>query len=127
MAYKIFISSTHKDMDLARDLARRLGQAGVKVYSVDNTAVAGESIVTGIKQSLNNADEVIVILTDGSVNSPGLISEVGAAFSLRKQITPVLVGLEPRALPRVFKGMKYVRYTDLPEYISGLEKRAKAA
>lgn len=127
MAYKVFISSTVKDIDLARDLSRRLKEAGIDVYSVDKAAVPGEAIFNKIAMDLGRADEVLLILTDNSVDNPNLMYELGAATSLRKRVTPVIVGLEPNKLPSLMKGMKYVKYSDLPEYISDLEKRVKAA
>lgn len=127
MAYKVFISSTKKDIDLARDLSRRLKAAGVDVYSVDKAAVPGEAIFSKIKVDLGWADEVLLILTDSSVDNPNLMFELGAATSLRKRITPVIVGLDASKLPPLIKDLNYVKYPDLPTYISELEKRARAA
>ena len=127
MAYKVFISSTLKDVDLARDLAHRLESAGIRVNSVNKKLVSG--VVTPIKiaRELRHADEVFVILTDESVNSSSLMFEIGAAASLRKRITPVVVGLEPSEVPSLIKNLKYIRYPDLGRYIADLERRAKAA
>jgi hypothetical protein len=127
MAYKVFISSTQKDIDLARDLAGRLKAAGVDVYSVDKAAVPGEAIFSKIKLDLGWADEVLLILTDSSVDNPNLMFELGAATSLRKRVTPVIVGLDASKLPAPIKDLKYVKYPDLPTYISEIKKRAKAA
>ena len=127
MAYKVFISSTLKDIDLARDLSRRLKELGIDVYSVDKAAVPGEASFTKTTVDLGRADEVLLILTDGSVDNPNLMYELGAATSLRKRVTPVIVGLDTSKLPSLIKNMNYVKYPDLPKYISDLEKRVKAA
>ena len=127
MAYKVFISSTLKDIDLARDLAHRLASTGIKVNSVDKALVSGAAIPIKIARELRHADEVFVILTDESVNSSSLMFEIGAAASLRKRITPVVVGLEPSEVPSLIKHLKYVKYPDLGRYIADLERRAKAA
>ena len=127
MAYKVFISSTLKDVDLARDLAHRLESAGIKVNSVDQAGVSGEALPSRITRELSHADEVFVILTDESVNSSNLMFEIGAASSLRKRITPVIIGLEPRKVPSLIRNLKYVKYPDLERYIVDLEKRARAA
>jgi hypothetical protein len=127
MAYKVFISSSVKDIDLARDISRRLKEAGIDVYSVDKSAVPGEAIFNKITVDLGRADEVLLILTDNSIDNPNLMYELGAATSLRKRVTPVIVGLEPNKLPSLMKGLNFVKYTDLPKYISDLEKRVKAA
>jgi hypothetical protein len=127
MAYKVFISSSVKDIDLARDISRRLKEAGIDVYSVDKSAVPGEAIFNKITVDLGRADEVLLILTDNSIDNPNLMYELGAATSLRKRVTPVIVGLEPNKLPSLMKGLNFVKYTDLPKYISDLEKRVRAA
>lgn len=126
MAYKVFISSTQKDLDLARDLARRLELAGVKVFSVDRAAVPAERIISDINRGMREADEVVVILTDDSVKSPGVISELGAAYSLHKRVTPLLVGVEDATIPPFLKRMSYIKYDDLHDYISRLQKRTAA-
>ena len=127
MAYRVFISSTWKDVDLARDLAHRLESAGIKVNSVDKAAVSGEPLPSKITRELSHADEVFVILTHESVNSSNLMFEIGAASSLRKRITPVVVGLKPSKVPSLIRNLKYIKYPDLERYIVDLEKRAKAA
>ena len=103
MSYKAFVSSTVKDIDLARDLAQRLEGAGIKVNAVDKAAASGEVISTKIKRALTEADEVFVILTQESLDNSNLMFEIGAASSLRKRITPVVVGLEPGELPSIIR------------------------
>jgi hypothetical protein len=127
LEYKVFISSALKDIDLARDLAQRIEGVGVKVYSVEKNAVTGESILNRINRDLRDADEVIILLSNSSINNPGLISEIGAAFGLGKQITPVIVGVGASEVPPLIKQMKYIRYDQLSNYISNLEQRVKAA
>jgi hypothetical protein len=123
--YKVFINHTQKDSDLAMDLARRLEEAGVKVFPVEKSAVNGESVITTINPALRKADEVIVIVTDSSVNSPGLNSQTGAALGLRKRVTRIVVGLEGNELPP-FIGKTW-RYADLHKYIPSLAKRRPQA
>lgn len=121
MPYKVFISSTQRDIDVARDLARRLNDAGVIVFPVDET-VPEETAVRWVTRSLKEADEVIVILTDNSVHSPGLIYEMGAASGLHKRVTPLVVNVQDSDIPPFVK--KYVRFAELPSYIAELAKRA---
>ena len=53
--------------------------------------------------------------------------EIGAASSLRKRITPVVVGLTPDQVPPLIRSLKYIKYPELERYLTDLEKRAKAA
>jgi hypothetical protein len=127
MSYKVFISSTHKDMDVAQEVAHKLEQLGVKVYSVERNAQGGDNIITRAKQGLSNADEVLLIVTNNSVDSQGLASEMGLASSLHKHITPVVKGLKTNELPPILQKMKYIKYEELPKYLSLVAKRANAA
>lgn len=123
MDYKIFISHTHRDSDLAMDLARRLEEAGVKVFPVEKSAVNGESVITTVNPGLREADEVIVIVTHSSVNSPGLNSQMGAALAREKRLTPIVVGIEEDELPPFISKYEYVRYADLHAYIPVVARR----
>lgn len=124
MAYSIFISSTRDDLELARDLARRLKEAGIKVFPVEKSSTPGHNVLSKFKKDLREADEVVVLLTGRSIQHPGVFSEIGAAYGLNKRVTPVLVNVEPKQLPQ-FIGKHFVRFGELPKYISKLKKRAE--
>jgi hypothetical protein len=127
MGYKVFISSAGKDIDLARDLEQRLKVAGIDVRTWHASFAAGESIPKEVHKNISHADEVVVILSDDSVNNPSLMFELGAASSMRKRVTPVVVGLDSSNVPSLIKNLKYIKYPDLGGYITDLEERAKAA
>ncbi len=123
MSYQVFISSSSKDNGLAQDLAYRLQEAGAEVLSREKATTEGAAIV--LDPHLEMADEVVVLLTDHSVNSNWVLFEMGAAWGQRKRLTPVIVGLEDQDLPSVVKALRYVKYGDLRKYISDLEGRVR--
>jgi nucleoside 2-deoxyribosyltransferase len=127
MAHKVFISASHKDRDLARDLEHRLRDAGVPVTYSELILSAGSSYEKDFMKLLKSADEIIVIVSSDSVDSFGMMYEIGAAYSLRKKVTPVVVGLEYKELPPVIKQLQHIRYDELSDYISKLERTAEAA
>ncbi len=106
---------------------KRLREAGVSVTYSESALSAGSPDVKTFMRLLNDADEMVVLLTNNSVDDFWRMFEIGAASSLRKQITPVIAGLEKPELPPVIKQMKYIEYDQLSNYISTIEKRAKAA
>lgn len=126
MSYQIFISYSHKDSELARDLERRLEEVGVKVSSDPVDATAGTDLRRGISRALREADEVVMLLTDNSVPASNAIFEIGLADALDKRVTPVVVneGIE-KFLPMIRK--RFIKYTDLPKYIDSVKERVKAA
>lgn len=121
MPYKIFISSANRDKDLAKDLGQRLEQIGVVVYSTQRNVEKQAQFI--INNALREADELIVILTSNSVNNSALMFEIGAGFSLQKQVTPLIVGLTPEQLPPIIKEMEYINYDNLHVYLQKLKKR----
>ena len=126
MNYRVFISYSAKDEELAKDLERRLRDAGVEVFLSDSKISAGEGWRRKIFKTLSQANEVVMLLTDNSANSPWIRYEMGVADSLEKRLTPVVVneGVE-QLVPML--GKQFIRYADLPKYISSLKRRAEAA
>lgn len=124
MPYKVFISHSAKDNDLARDLARRLQETGSQPFLVEETAASGSNFAGTLEHGLKASDEVIVLLTESSVNSAWVMSEIGAASSLRKRITPVIVGAPD--VPSVLRSFQQVKYPDLTAYLSDLRQRIAA-
>jgi nucleoside 2-deoxyribosyltransferase len=127
MQHKIFISSSVRDSDLAHDLAKRLDKAGLKAITPAENIDAGENIKSKIKEELRKADEVIVILTNNSLDSQWLLFEMGYATSLDKHVTPLIQGVEPDELPEIIRQMNYIKYADLDEYIAKLQQRVEDA
>lgn len=127
MSYQVLISSTPKDKDLAENLAQSVRDAGALVLSVEQTPPRGETIDFDLRRLLRKADEVILILTDRSLNNPYLLFEMGAAFSLHKRVIPILVGIEESEIPPLIAQFRYVRYAGLRGYLSELEQRVRSS
>ncbi len=125
MSYKVFISSTREDLALAQDLAQRLEAVGIRVAPVKKTSAVGDEIPGTVSRALREADEVIFIMTKASGASPGLLTEIGMAYGMKKRVTPVVVNHDPEKLPAI-AGWQPVKYADLTKYIAQLAKRVKA-
>jgi hypothetical protein len=126
MSYQVFISSAPRDRDLAENLAQSIREAGAEVLSVAQTPDRGEVVNFDLRRALKKADEIVFILTDRSLNNPYLIYEMGAAFSMRKRFTSILVGVEDSEIPPLIAHFPYLRYSELRRYLSELEQRAKS-
>jgi hypothetical protein len=127
MSYQVLISSTPKDKDLAENLAHSVRDAGALVLSVEQTPTRGEAIDFDLRRLLRKADEIVLILTDRSLNNPYLLLEMGAAFSLHKRVIPLLVGIDESEIPPLIAELGYVRYADLRLYLSELEQRVRSS
>ncbi|HEY3569505.1 MAG TPA: toll/interleukin-1 receptor domain-containing protein [Thermoanaerobaculia bacterium] len=127
MSYQVLISSTPKDRDLAENLAQSVRDTGALVLSVEQTPTRGEAIDFDLRRLIRKADEVVLILTDRSLNNPFLLLEMGAAFSLRKRLIPILVGIDESEIPPLIAELGYVRYANLRGYLSELEQRVRSS
>ena len=123
---KVFIHSSSKDIDIVQDLAHRLEAAGIEVHWVSGSARSDKEIrITN--RALREADEIFVILTNESVDDPNLMVALGAAYSTRRHVTPIVVGLQTAEIPSLIKSLKYIKYPDLNRYIADMASRARAA
>jgi hypothetical protein len=122
-AYKVFISCAHQDRDLAKNLANSLTEAGA---SVQQEPRFGEKFSEAIQKKIRSADEVIVLLTVNSIQDNWVMYELGIAFSLRKRVTPILVGVEPPMLPPFLQKLEYVSFADPRVYLTELKERAES-
>jgi hypothetical protein len=120
---KVFLSSTRNDLDLARDLTRRLKGKGLQVFTDEKIEEPGEELVQLLQRRLRDSDEVIFLLTQNSMTSEKIMFEIGAALSLRQKITPIVVGIRADELPPMIKHLPYVRYAEVTDYLAKLKKR----
>ena len=88
----VFISySAHsEDRAIAQRLTRELKQRGLDVF-VDQAITAGEDFSRQIREALDNADVVVVLLSSNSQRSRWIKDEVAAALESRKKVIPVLL------------------------------------
>jgi hypothetical protein len=129
MNYRVYISYSSNDSQLMKDLANRFIEAGIATSAVNYEKEAEEAASDwrdAIRKRVESSNEVVVLLTDNSAHSQWVRYEMGLADAMDKPLMPVVVneGVE-RLVPMV--GKNFVKYTDLPKYISSLKRRAKAA
>lgn len=124
MSYKIFISSSREDQDLVDDLGQRLRSASASIQLLGTMQAVGGEFPRAVQKSIEEADEVIPLVTRESLQSAWLFLELGASISQHKQVTPVVVGLEPEDLPALVREMRYVRYSEIGAYLPRVARRA---
>ena len=90
MTSQIFISYSKKDKDFAWKLADDLVNAGHKVW-IDRSLQVGEDWKQSIEKKLEEADEVIVVLSSNATASKWVQHEGSIAYGLKKQMYPVLI------------------------------------
>lgn len=121
MAYNVLVCSTRKERDLSKGLTDSLRELG---FSAQQETLPETQLSKARRERLQKADEVIVMLTETSVANPWVLYEMGAAVSLHKRVTPILVGIGSSDLPPIVQQMPHVSYAHLRRYFVGLRERA---
>jgi hypothetical protein len=124
MAYNIYISFDSKDTDLARDLSKRLEKVGLRVANSTSKIDDPKNIKAGIEH-LRKANEAIFLITPNSLNGKKILFDMGTATSLEKRLTCILVGVKPKELPNIVKGLDLIKYDELERYIGKLQRKVE--
>lgn len=90
MTNHIFISYSKKDSDFALKLADDLSAAGFKTW-IDRSLSVGEDWRKTIEKNLQEASDVIVVLSPNAIESRWVQHEGSLAYGWRKRIYPLLI------------------------------------
>ena len=91
----VFLSYARTDVQVAREVAKRLRQQGIAVW-LDVESIkslkAGQNWEQTIRQALLSADVVVVLVTPNSLESSWVAHEWTAAFRQSRLVIPVVAG-----------------------------------
>lgn len=123
----VFISHSHQDDELVRDLARRLRVAGL-TPSVDLTELPlGTNWRRTVREQIRAADAMLILVTPAALKSDWTMTELGMAEGFERVIIPVIAGLKPRDLPAPLRTFRTVPFDELDGAIEQLSERLAAA
>lgn len=104
----IFISYSEHDRDFANQLYRELERFRVRGFMDQSDISAGADFSRQIKEAIQNADALLVILSESAAQSSFVMAEIGLAQSIGKTVMPVLapgesyeLSVPPQLLDRV--------------------------
>jgi hypothetical protein len=87
----IFISSSHRDAEVARQFGAALENLGMHAFNADQELHAGEDWRKTIQAGIRRSDAVIILaVTPQSLNSSWMSYEAGLAETLGKQVVLLL-------------------------------------
>lgn len=98
---KVFISYSHADKSLARDLTRALEQARHDVWDAEREILPGDNWAKKIAEGLEESEAMVVLLTPDAVRSQAVRREIDYALgkkSFDRRLIPVIVG-SPEKFP----------------------------
>src|SRR5262245_2074024 len=124
---RVFISHSHEDNELVRDLVRRLGDAGLQPF-VDFTELpVGPDWKKTVREQIRSADAVLILITPATLKSPWMMTELGMAEGFERIIVPVTAGLKSRDLPAPLQTYQVAPFDQVDGAIRVLSERLTAA
>ena len=87
---RIFVSYAREDVDTARQLADGLAEAGHEVWW-DNHLAGGSRFANEIDQALKDAEAVVVLWSDSSINSAWVLDEAAEGRDSNR-LVPIALG-----------------------------------
>ena len=109
---KAFISGSHFDIQLLRQIAEIASEAGFEVWFAESNISAGDNIAHAVSKAINDTDCIIVVLTENAAVSSWVHLEVERAWVAKKKLLPIRVGDSP--LPANLNHITYYQVNDLP-------------
>ena len=102
----VFISHSSKDDDFVKELREALESQGIKVWVDSRNLRGGSKLAPEIDEAIEQARQLIVVLSPNTINSPWVRKEIDKAVEVEKQrrdegyrVIPLLLpGIEPSAL-----------------------------
>jgi len=129
VAYRVFLSHSYKDRWIARQCARLIEEAAkpqVEVFFDEKDIEGGQSIPDSIRTAIERCDEFVVLMTRYSKDRSWVLTEVGAAWGLRKPIIAIMDKVGPKEMPDILNPYKAIDLNDFNQYIEQFLKRVRA-
>lgn len=119
----VFISYSSKDKEFVERIARDLIDYKIDVWLDFLEIKAGESITEKLNAALRDMDYFVIVLSDSSINSNWVKSELSAALMRKfkdQSVTIIPVLKEESKKPQLIADLKYANFTR--EYSNGMKE-----
>jgi len=123
----VFISSSSQDIELARDLARRLRKAGLEpVTAFPEDFSAGTPWKKSLHKKIRGADAVLFLVTPAALKSAWMMTELGMAEGMGRVILPVSAGVKRSDLPLPMQDYEFAPFDQVDDAIESLSEKLSA-
>ncbi|NET59648.1 MAG: TIR domain-containing protein [Symploca sp. SIO2E6] len=110
---QVFLSYSQTDKTTMEDLRRSLMQECFTVWTNTTDIQTSEDFEDAINRGIEQADNLIFLLSPDSLTSKYCQQELNYALSLNKRIIPVLVReTDPKQIPDTLRSLQYIDLTD---------------
>jgi hypothetical protein len=127
----VFVSHSGEDTWVAKQIAREIEGCGAKPFLDEAEINAGADFEEDIRKFLEQAHELVVLLTPWALERPYVWIELGAAWGRRIPIVALLLGLTAGELqsrpgvPVMLKKRDLLQLNDVEAYLKQLRGRVE--
>lgn len=126
MDYLVFISHSSQDRWIAKQISRLIEERDIRTFLDEKDIEGGQAIHDSIRRSIQECDELLVLMSQYSVDRPWVLIEIGAAWGLEKTVIPIIDKVSPEQMPDILFQQKAIDLNDFEDYLEELINRAKA-
>ncbi len=113
---QVFLSYAQEDQAVMRKIRNSLRREGFTVWTNTTDIQTGEAFEKAILRGIEQADNLVYLLSPDSLQSSFCQQELNYALSLNKRVIPVLVtATDPQVVPTVLRELHYIDLTDNAE------------
>ena len=129
--WTVFISHSGTDTWVAQQIAREIEACGASPFLDEANIAVGDDFEDRILEALEEAQELVVLLTPWSLSRPYVWAELGAAWVRRIPIIGILYGLTADdvqsnpGIPVLIKRRDLIDLNDIDLYLIQLRERLK--
>jgi WD40 repeat protein len=110
---QVFVSYAHEDRGTMEKIRNSLRRQSLTVWTNKTDIQIGETWEEAIRRGIEQADNVVYLLSPDSIDSYEARTELEIAVSLNKRIIPVLVReLSTEKMPEGLRELQYIDLTD---------------
>jgi len=130
VAYRVFISHASRDQWVAGQIAKELHGLGISYFLDSEALETGDQLDVRLRDELNTADELLVLLTPAALARPYVLMEMGAAWNQEKRIVGILYGVTSSELagygtPAFITNLVLRDINEFERYIREVEQRLR--
>ena len=110
---QVFLAHAEEDTAIMEKVRQSLHREGFTVWSSQTDIQTGEDFHQAIGRGIEEADNLVYLLSPNSLQSEYCQYELDYALSLNKRIIPILAqSTDPAQAPPVLRDMRYIDLTD---------------
>lgn len=110
---QVFLAHAEEDAAIAERVRHSLMREGITVWTSKRDIETGEDFQAAINRAIEEADNLVYLLSSASLQSNYCQKEIDYALSLNKRIIPLLAKtIDPAQVPSALRDLQYINLTD---------------